>query len=93
MGNKEMSKNKFCQSCGMPLKHDPKNGGTNADGSKSDLYCSFCYTDGKFNLADKIDTAEKMQKMCQQKMCEQGMWRPIAWLLTRNIPRLKRWKK
>jgi hypothetical protein len=28
--------NKFCQSCGMPMKKDTKTGGTNADGSKSE---------------------------------------------------------
>jgi len=31
---------KNCQSCGMPLKRDEKGGGTNADGSKSVMYCS-----------------------------------------------------
>lgn len=30
---------KNCQSCGMPLKKDEKGGGTNADGSKSEMYC------------------------------------------------------
>ena len=28
----------FCQSCGMPMKKDPENGGTNADGTKSPDY-------------------------------------------------------
>jgi Putative zinc ribbon domain len=32
----------------MPLKQDPKGGGTNANGSKSDRYCSYCYADGRF---------------------------------------------
>jgi hypothetical protein len=27
--------NKFCQSCGMPMKNDPEHGGTNADGSRT----------------------------------------------------------
>ena len=31
---------KNCQSCGMPMKRDPQRGGTNADGSKSTMYCS-----------------------------------------------------
>ena len=37
---------KFCQSCGMPLTDDVL--GTNADGSKNEEYCMYCYKDGKF---------------------------------------------
>ena len=29
--------NKCCQSCGMPMKKDSENGGTNADGSISPM--------------------------------------------------------
>ncbi len=32
----------------MPLKQDPEHGGTEADGTKSPRYCSYCYQDGKF---------------------------------------------
>lgn len=39
---------KNCQSCGMPINKDPEKGGTNADGSKSGMYCSYCYTNGVF---------------------------------------------
>ena len=38
-------KQKFCQSCGMPLTEDVL--GTNADGSKNEDYCMYCYKDGK----------------------------------------------
>ncbi len=38
----------FCQSCGMPLTEDVL--GTNADGSKNEDYCMYCYKDGKFLL-------------------------------------------
>ena len=37
---------KFCQSCGMPLTDEVL--GTNADGSKNEDYCMYCYKDGKF---------------------------------------------
>ena len=37
---------KFCQSCGMPLTNEIL--GTNADGSKNEDYCIYCYKDGKF---------------------------------------------
>ena len=84
---------KFCQSCGMPKNKDPGKGGTKQDGSKSDKYCSFCYVDGKFHLADEIDTAAKMQKMCIKMMKKQGMNGALSWLMTRGIPRLERWRE
>lgn len=31
---------KNCQSCGMPLKKSPNDGGTNKDGTISTMYCS-----------------------------------------------------
>lgn len=42
---------KNCQSCGMPLKKSPNGGGSNADGSISKAYCSYCFVMGKFNTA------------------------------------------
>ena len=83
--------NKFCQSCGMPMKKDPEGGGTNADGGKNEQYCSYCYQGGEFT-APEIATAQQMQSFCISKMKQQGFPRPIAWLLTRSIPKLKRWK-
>ena len=38
---KNMEKMKFCQSCGMPLTDEVL--GTNADGSKNEEYCMYCY--------------------------------------------------
>jgi len=86
-----MKQNKFCQSCGMPMNKDPEKGGTEKDGSKSVKYCSYCYKDGEF-LSSEIDTPEKMQKFCIEKMQEQGMPKFVAWLFTRGIPRLERWR-
>ena len=37
---------KFCQSCGMPLSANVL--GTEADGSKNEEYCMYCYMNGKF---------------------------------------------
>ena len=84
-----MSKN--CQSCGMPMQKDPGQGGTNADGTKSDEYCSYCYVNGSFMQPDM--TAAEMQTFCIEKLREMGYPRPVAWLFTRGIPRLKRWRK
>jgi hypothetical protein len=33
-----------------------------------------------------------MQSFCIQKMKEQGMPKFIAWIFTRGIPKLERWK-
>ncbi len=81
---------KYCQSCGMPLAKDPKGGGTNADGSKSAMYCSHCYALGKFTLPDI--TVEQMQQLVRGKLREYGFVGPLAWLFSRNIPKLERWK-
>ncbi len=40
---KMMKEMKFCQSCGMPLTEDVL--GTNADGSKNEDFCMYCYKD------------------------------------------------
>lgn len=74
----------------MPMAKDPGQGGTEADGSKSGSYCSLCYRDGAFT--DPGFTAAEMQAFCIRKMKEQGMNGFLAWLLTRQIPRLGRWR-
>lgn len=56
MDNKEM---KFCQSCGMPLTDELL--GTNANGSKNDDYCFYCYKDGAFT---GNFTMEEMAEYC-----------------------------
>jgi hypothetical protein len=83
---------KNCQSCGMPLKKDPLGGGSNADGTKSLKYCSFCFVDGVFT-SPEIDTAKKMQTFVKEKLREMEYPRLIAWFFTLGIPKLERWKK
>ena len=83
--------NRLCQSCGMPMKKDPGNGGTNGDGSRSTDYCSYCYQDGAFT-SPEIRTAADMQKFCVGKLKQMGTPGLMAWLFTRSIPRLKRWR-
>ena len=81
---------KTCQSCAMPLQQDPQKGGTEADGTKSPMYCSYCYQGGKFT--DDFKTAAEMQKFCKQKLVEMKFPKIIAWFFTRGIPKLERWK-
>ena len=80
----------ICQSCGMPLSKDPNNGGTNSDGSKNKAYCSYCYQNGEFTFKGDV---KEFQNFCKQKMIENGSSKFTAWLLTRGMKRLKRWKK
>jgi hypothetical protein len=82
---------KNCQSCGMPLNKDAKGGGTNVDGSKSNMYCSHCYENGKYTLPDI--TVTQMQERVKGKIKEMGFPGFIAGFFTKGIPKLERWKK
>ena len=55
----DIKEQKFCQSCGMPLTDDIL--GSNADGSKNDEYCIYCYKDGAFT---GNFTMEEMVEYC-----------------------------
>jgi hypothetical protein len=74
----------------MPLDQDPQGGGTEADGSVSTEYCSYCYARGTF-LQPTMD-AKQMQQFVRTKLREQGYSGIVAWFFSLDIPRLKRWK-
>lgn len=85
---------KFCQSCGMPLTDNVL--GTNADGSKNEDYCMYCYKDGKF-LQDC--TMDEMIEHCSQFLDEvnKNMPKPMTKdeykdMMRGFFPMLKRWK-
>ena len=82
---------KNCQSCGMPLKQDPKGGGSNTDGSTSTMYCSYCYENGEFTEPDF--TAEQMKALVKDKMKEMGFPGFLAGFFSMGIPKLERWKQ
>lgn len=82
----------MCQSCSMPLNKDPKGGGTNADGSRSKIYCSFCYDKGAFRNPDM--KVEEMQEFVKNKLKGMGFFmRFFAKKFVMGIPELERWKK
>jgi len=81
---------KNCQSCGMPLKRDAQGGGTQADGTRSLMYCSHCYQDGKFTQPDI--TMDEMKARVKGKLKEFGIPGILSGVFTRNIPKLVRWK-
>ena len=84
----------FCQSCGMPLTDDVL--GTNADGSKNEEYCIYCYKDGAFT---GDFTMEEMAEFCTQFVDEynkntgQNLTREeYKLMLLQYYPSLKRWQ-
>ena len=86
---------KFCQSCGMPLTEDVL--GTNADGSKNEDYCKYCYKDGQF-LQDF--TMDEMIEHCAQFIgaVNENLEKPITkeeyiGQMKTYFPQLKRWRK
>ena len=44
---------KICQSCAMPI--DESTFGTEADGSKNQEYCHYCYANGQFTKECTMD--------------------------------------
>ena len=88
-------KQKFCQSCGMPLTEQVL--GTNADGSKNKDYCMYCYKDGKFLQECTMD---EMIEHCSQFVDEvnKNMPKPMTKeeykdMMRGFFPMLKRWKE
>lgn len=74
----------------MPLKKDPNGGGTNADGSKSNLFCSLYYQNGEFTQSDM--TVTEMQTLVTKQMAKMGFPKFLARFFTKGIPKLERWK-
>ena len=86
---------KFCQSCGMPLTEELL--GTNADGSKNEDYCIYCFKDGKFT---QDCTMDEMIEFCAQFVDEvnKNMPKPMTRdeykdMMRQYFPTLKRWKQ
>lgn len=79
----------FCQSCGMPVSEDAMMG-TEADGSDSDEFCTYCYQKGSFVQEMSM---EEMIEMCVPHMVKSGMPEKEARaLLSSTLPNLTRWK-
>lgn len=91
--NKFNTYTNLCQSCGMPLEKDPGKGGTNADQSKSDRFCSYCYEDGRFK-DEGFTLQEKIEKNIKLAVAKMNLTEAQARELSESIlPNLERWKK
>lgn len=74
----------------MPLKVDPKGGGTNADGTLTAEYCSYCYVGGKFVNPDM--TMAEMRALVIEKLREKGYPRIVARFFASGLGKLARWR-
>ena len=86
---------RFCQSCGMPLTNEVLS--TNADGTKNEDYCIYCYKDGQFL---QNCTMDEMIEHCSQFVDEvnKQMPKPMTkeeykQMMRQYFPMLKRWRK
>ena len=84
-------KGPFCQSCAMPMDR-PELFGTEADGSPSTDYCTYCYQGGAFTEPDI--TMERMIDKCVEHMVEQNAMseEKARALMAKHLPKMKRWK-
>jgi len=83
----------FCQSCGMPMTEE-KMFGTEADGSKNQDYCIYCYENGAFT-APNI-TMDEMIELCIPHVVEAGVCPDDASarkMMQGFFPTLKRWRE
>ena len=87
---------KFCQSCGMPLTSDEVCG-TNADGSLSADYCTYCYQQGKFAqdctmdemIEHNLEYLDEFNKDSEKKYTVEEARSGMK----QFFPHLKRWKQ
>ena len=86
---------KFCQSCGMPI--DDSTFGKEADGSKNEEYCCYCYADGHFTqdftleemIEHNLQFIDEFNKDSEVKYTVEEARK----MMHEYFPQLKRWKK
>lgn len=88
--NQTQPQGPFCQSCAMPMQK-PADFGSNADGSKNEEYCHYCFQNGKFT--EPNITMEQMIEKCAGIMKQMKMPEAQIEQTKKFIPQLKRWRK
>ena len=83
----------FCESCGMPMEKEA-DFGTNADGSRNEEYCCYCYKNGAFT--DETITMEGMidlnLKFNEENGYPMGTQEECKKMMESWFPTLKRWR-
>ncbi len=83
----------YCQCCGMPMGETKELYGMNADGTKSEDYCRYCYENGEFTSDETMD---EMIESCIVHVVENnpGMTEDEARTMMKGFfPTLKRWRE
>ncbi len=88
--NQTQPQGPFCQSCAMPMAK-PEDFGSNADGSKNEEYCHYCFQNGKFTEPNM--TMEQMIEKCADIMRQMNIPDAQIEQTKKFIPMLKRWRK
>ncbi len=85
-----------CQSCGMPLDQEELHG-TEADGSKSDSFCTYCYQHGAYTYPTTLEgMVENNLKYLQEWNENAGLQlskEEAKEALLQFLPTLKRWRE
>lgn len=85
-----MSKNQFCQSCGLPFNEEHVHFiAKEKDGSDS-IYCTFCYADGGFTNPNA--TVSEMVEIGVSALAEKMDEATAREQLSGFIPTLSRWQ-
>jgi len=87
-----MKNEQFCQRCAMPMEK-PEDFGTNADGSRNEDYCRYCYEKGAFFYPEA--TMEQVIESCLPHVvpdvfADEATARAA---MNEHFPTLKCWKK
>lgn len=79
----------YCESCGMIL--EPSQYGTQADGSKTEHFCKWCYDKGEYTYET---TMEAMIEDCAPRLSENTSMTldEAVSLMGAVLPQLERWK-
>lgn len=64
--------------------------GSEADGSRSEKWCSLCYQGGAFTSPDM--TLSQMSDVVDQALRERKSSPLFRWMARRQLPRLERWR-
>ena len=85
-----MENQRFCQSCAMPLAND-EDFSSNADGSRNEDYCKYCFANGAF---EGNCTMDEMIETCIPFSLEAGVYKTAdeaRAAMKAYFPKLKRW--
>jgi hypothetical protein len=79
----------YCQSCSMPIDNAEMQG-TEKDGTKSNVYCKYCYQQGAFVSPNM--TLDEMKTIVKEQMEKRHIDSHVIGMAISSLPHLKRWK-